>query len=86
MRVELINPSDASFGTAVITPRWLYFWRLRATLASFNLPSRPSTYRRSARPYTRALTGCDYRDLHQKGPQPKCNPPVLRSRANQDVD
>ena len=24
MRVHLINPSDISFGTAVITPRWLY--------------------------------------------------------------
>jgi len=24
MRVHLINPSDQSFGTAVITPRWLY--------------------------------------------------------------
>jgi hypothetical protein len=24
MRVHLINPSDMSFGTAVITPRWLY--------------------------------------------------------------
>src|SRR5438874_2096073 len=24
MRVHLINPSEASFGTAVITPRWLY--------------------------------------------------------------
>jgi radical SAM superfamily enzyme YgiQ (UPF0313 family) len=24
MRVHLINPSDTSFGTAVITPRWLY--------------------------------------------------------------
>jgi radical SAM superfamily enzyme YgiQ (UPF0313 family) len=24
MRVHLINPSDVSFGTAVITPRWLY--------------------------------------------------------------
>jgi len=24
MRVHLINPSDSSFGTAVITPRWLY--------------------------------------------------------------
>ena len=24
MRVHLINPSDLSFGTAVITPRWLY--------------------------------------------------------------
>ncbi len=24
MNVHLINPSDQSFGTAVITPRWLY--------------------------------------------------------------
>src|SRR5579859_4206669 len=24
MRVHLINPSDMSFGTAVITPRWLF--------------------------------------------------------------
>src|SRR5262245_65227960 len=24
MRVHLINPSDISFGTGVITPRWLY--------------------------------------------------------------
>lgn len=24
MRVHLINPSDLSFGTAVITPRWMY--------------------------------------------------------------
>ena len=24
MRVHLINPSDTAFGTAVITPRWLY--------------------------------------------------------------
>src|SRR5437763_2176086 len=24
MRVQLINPSDSSFGTSVITPRWLY--------------------------------------------------------------
>src|SRR3954471_8213404 len=24
MRVHLVNPSDPSFGTAVITPRWLY--------------------------------------------------------------
>ena len=24
MRVYLVNPSDKSFGTAVITPRWLY--------------------------------------------------------------
>ena len=24
MSVFLVNPSDVSFGTAVITPRWLY--------------------------------------------------------------
>ena len=24
MRVHLVNPSETSFGTAVITPRWLY--------------------------------------------------------------
>src|ERR1700682_4934605 len=24
LRVHLVNPSDMSFGTAVITPRWLY--------------------------------------------------------------
>ena len=24
MRVHLVNPSDTSFGTAVITPRWLF--------------------------------------------------------------
>ena len=24
MRVHIINPSEISFGTAVITPRWLY--------------------------------------------------------------
>ena len=24
MRVFLVNPSHVSFGTAVITPRWLY--------------------------------------------------------------
>ena len=24
MKVHLVNPSDMSFGTAVITPRWLY--------------------------------------------------------------
>jgi len=24
VRVHLVNPSDVSFGTAVITPRWLY--------------------------------------------------------------
>src|SRR5207244_11199993 len=24
MRIHLVNPSDTAFGTAVITPRWLY--------------------------------------------------------------
>src|SRR4051812_3638648 len=37
MRVQLINPSDTSFGTAVITPRWLYVLAA-ATPASFGDP------------------------------------------------
>ena len=24
MRIHIVNPSDTSFGTAVITPRWLF--------------------------------------------------------------
>ena len=38
MRVHLINPSDVSFGTAVITPRWLYVLA-SATPESFGDPS-----------------------------------------------
>jgi tRNA A37 methylthiotransferase MiaB len=38
MRVHLINPSDVSFGTAVITPRWLYVLAA-ATPSSFGDPS-----------------------------------------------
>src|SRR6185312_11367482 len=37
MRVHLINPSDTAFGTAVITPRWLYVLAA-ATPASFGDP------------------------------------------------
>ncbi|MDQ2776390.1 MAG: B12-binding domain-containing radical SAM protein [Acidobacteriota bacterium] len=37
MTVHLINPSDISFGTAVITPRWLYVLAA-ATPASFGEP------------------------------------------------
>lgn len=37
MRVHLINPSDVSFGTAVITPRWLYVLAA-ATPATFGDP------------------------------------------------
>ena len=37
MRVHLVNPSDLSFGTAVITPRWLYVLA-SATPASFGAP------------------------------------------------
>src|SRR6201995_3379227 len=37
MSVHLINPSDNSFGTAVITPRWL-FVLAAATPASFGDP------------------------------------------------
>ena len=37
MRVHLVNPSDISFGTAVITPRWLYVLA-GATPASYGDP------------------------------------------------
>ena len=37
MVVHLINPSDSSFGTAVITPRWLYVLA-GATPSSFGKP------------------------------------------------
>ena len=37
MRVHLVNPSDSSFGTAVITPRWLYVLA-GATPESFGAP------------------------------------------------
>jgi radical SAM superfamily enzyme YgiQ (UPF0313 family) len=37
MRVHLVNPSDTSFGIAVITPRWLYVLAA-ATPASFGDP------------------------------------------------
>jgi hypothetical protein len=37
MRVHLVNPSDLSFGTAVITPRWLYVLA-GATPARFGVP------------------------------------------------
>jgi radical SAM superfamily enzyme YgiQ (UPF0313 family) len=38
MRVHLVNPSDLSFGTAVITPRWLYVLAA-ATPERFGAPS-----------------------------------------------
>jgi radical SAM superfamily enzyme YgiQ (UPF0313 family) len=38
MRVHLINPSELSFGTAVITPRWLYVLAA-ATPAEFGTPT-----------------------------------------------
>src|SRR5262249_41220027 len=37
VRIHLINPSDLSFGTAVITPRWLYVLAA-ATPARFGAP------------------------------------------------
>ncbi|MGQ0734005.1 MAG: B12-binding domain-containing radical SAM protein [Acidobacteriota bacterium] len=37
MRVHLVNPSDLSFGTAVITPRWLYVLAA-ATPEQYGLP------------------------------------------------
>jgi len=38
VRVHLVNPSDLSFGTAVITPRWLYVLAA-ATPARFGTPT-----------------------------------------------
>ena len=38
MRVHLVNPSDVSFGTAVITPRWLYVLAA-ATPDQFGVPN-----------------------------------------------
>jgi radical SAM superfamily enzyme YgiQ (UPF0313 family) len=38
MRVHLVNPSDLSFGTAVITPRWLYVLAA-ATPREYGTPS-----------------------------------------------
>jgi len=37
MRIHLVNPSDVSFGTAVITPRWLYVLAA-ATPAEYGTP------------------------------------------------
>jgi radical SAM superfamily enzyme YgiQ (UPF0313 family) len=38
MRIHLVNPSDVSFGVAVITPRWLYVLA-SATPDSYGVPS-----------------------------------------------
>ncbi|MGH9309509.1 MAG: B12-binding domain-containing radical SAM protein, partial [Vicinamibacterales bacterium] len=38
MRIYLVNPSDISFGTAVITPRWLYVLAA-ATPARYGVPT-----------------------------------------------
>jgi radical SAM superfamily enzyme YgiQ (UPF0313 family) len=38
MRIHLINPSDVSFGIAVITPRWLYVLA-SATPATYGVPA-----------------------------------------------
>ena len=38
MRIHLINPSDVSFGVAVITPRWLYVLAA-ATPAKYGAPA-----------------------------------------------
>jgi hypothetical protein len=32
--VHVVNPSDVSFGTGVITPRWLYDCKIRATISA----------------------------------------------------
>src|SRR4051812_42984222 len=38
VRIHLVNPSDLSFGTAVITPRWLYVLAA-ATPAQYGTPN-----------------------------------------------
>ena len=38
MHIHLVNPSDLAFGTAVITPRWLYVLAA-ATPERFRAPS-----------------------------------------------
>jgi hypothetical protein len=38
MRIHLVNPSDVSFGTAVITPRWQYV--LAAATPALREPAR----------------------------------------------
>jgi hypothetical protein len=37
MSIHLVNPGESSFGTAVITPRWLYVLAA-ATAESFGIP------------------------------------------------
>ena len=42
MRVHIVNPSNLSFGTAVITPRWLYVLANGDVLvAETNAPAKP---------------------------------------------
>ena len=38
MRIHIVNPSDISFGTAVITPRWVYVLAA-ATPAQYGTPA-----------------------------------------------
>ena len=52
MKVHLVNPSDMAFGTAVITPRWLYVLAA-ATPAAFGDPvSATRPWSSSTRPHS----------------------------------
>ena len=39
MSVHLVNPSDNSFGTAVITPRWLFVLAAATPASGTAIPS-----------------------------------------------
>ena len=54
MRVFLINPSHVSFGTAVITPRWLYV--LAAATPSRSMPPSLDASIASANAWPAAVT------------------------------
>ncbi len=66
MAVFLINPSDHSFGTAVITPRWLYVLAA-ATPCSFGDPVIVDETLEALVPSS-IQTGrlCRHRDSHRK--------------------
>ena len=68
MRVHLINPSEVSFGTAVITPRWLYVLAA-ATPASFGDPYLVDETLAAVDPGLNTRRGyCRHRDSHCECP------------------
>ena len=80
MRIHLINPSDVSFGVAVITPRWLYV----LAAATPRELRRPAPHRRDAgavRPVDRS-NGRRCRHRHPHGQcAPRLRDRPRRSRA-----